>query len=120
MKVRVYDSGLKGYIDRYTLYFPHPKWMVENDLERHGHRIMGGCIPFSFNTDEFSGESWVIRCSGFDDDRTLGYDVPGRERKVNIETLPKEVREWCAEMERVWNDALKYDDDEHWNAWNVA
>ena len=119
MKVRVYDSGLKSYIDRYTLYFPYPKKMRKEYMEMHRSLIMGFCIPFSFSSGDYRGTT-INRCASFEDDRTLGYDVPNREKKVKIVTLPKEVQEWCANMERIWNDALKYDDKEHWDAWLYA
>lgn len=119
MKVRIYDSRLKGYVDRYTFYFPYPKKRVEAEMKRSGHQIMGICQPFSFRTDQ-SGKTSLTFCPWFDDDRTLNINVPNNEKKLKIESMPKEVQEYATKMEKLWNDAWKYDDEEHWKKWNLS
>ena len=109
MKVRVYDSG-KNAADRYTLYFPYPKKLREHE----GRTIMGCFQPFNFVEGQLTLYAWDY------DDRSLGYNIPRNEKKVKIETLPQFVQNYIVKMERIWNDALKYDDKEHWDAWNCA
>lgn len=112
MKVRVYDSKQKDVADRYTLYFPYPKWLRQQE----GRPIMGCFQPFNFIEEEkfFTFYAWDY------DDRSRGYNIPRTERKIKLETLPKFVRDYVDRMDRLWNDALKYDDDEHWAMWNAA
>lgn len=114
MKVKVYDSGKKFMFDRFTLYFPYPKWLREEDWNNHRRRVMGCFQPFSY------GKDYITLCAWDYDDRTLGYNIPRNERKVKIEAFPKVVQDYAHKMEGLWNDALKYDDDEHWKLWNEA
>lgn len=120
MKVRIYDSRQKECIDRYTFYFPYPKKEVERMMDASGHYIVGACQPFGFRTDEHTGKTDITFYAWFEDDRTLGYNVPDTEKRVKADVMPKEVRDYAAKMEKLWNDAWKYDDDEHWDAWNEA
>lgn len=109
MKVRVYDSG-KDFVDRYTLYFPYSKKLREHD----GRTIMGCFLSFNFREGQLTFYAWDY------DDRSLGYNIPRNEKKVKIETLPQFVQNYIVKMERIWNDALKYDDKKHWDAWIYA
>lgn len=120
MKVRIYDSCKKDCIDRYTLYFPYPKKEVERTMKSAHRRIMGVCQPFNFVADEMTGKTTITFYSWVDDDRTLGVDIPGTEKKIPIKAMPKEVQDYAAKMEKLWNDAWKYNDDEHWHEWNIA
>lgn len=130
MKVRVYDSGKKWAYDRYDMYFPYPKRMREQISKEHGRIIMGTYISFGIsvrdhgqydcNTLYPTNDCSMTLYSWGEDDRTIGCDIPSAERKVKIETLPKVVQDYARKMEGLWNDALKYNDDEHWKLWNEA
>lgn len=118
MKVRVYDCKKTDVADRYCMYFPYPKSFKER-LHQDGRIVMGYCIPFNFSPD-WSGKMQIQTYSDLEDDRTLGYNIPLTHKKVHIETLPKPVRRYIARMERIWNDAFKYNDQQHWNVWYDA
>lgn len=108
MQVRLYRAGKKfrGYVDEYTLYFPYPK-KIQKTEKISGYGI--GCSQTS-NGD-------VIRCSGFDVDC---FATTNLGRKVSLETMSPEFQKWARNLERIWNDALKYDDAEHWQVWNLS
>ena len=114
MKVRLYDAGKKyeNYPDRYSLYFPYPKWMQREIYEAHKHHVMGFALGCTQDSD-----GGVIRCDSFDDDRTLGYHVRNLGRKIPLEKMSHAFQRWARSMERKWNDALKFNDDKHWDAW---
>ncbi|MBP5457836.1 MAG: hypothetical protein J6Y37_15200 [Paludibacteraceae bacterium] len=104
MKVRVYDAAArnkayKGYVDRYSLYFPYTKEMRERHWEDFSERVKGDFLGFSFSEDG----SRITRCTW--DSHKGPMDWLGK--KVRIETLPQPVVEWVAGYEKVWN-ALVY------------
>jgi hypothetical protein len=122
MKLRVYD-GARGskdrhqyedYIDRYSLYFPHPKKWIDEDYRKFRERITGDFLRFSFSEDgkiinRCTWNEWNIR-NGLCD--SLG-------KKVNINTLPKHVQKWIAGYEKVYNEMIKHPEDEKIvEAWN--
>lgn len=117
MKIRLYRASAKfrGYIDEFTLYFPHPKWMQKENYDRYGHHICGYCIGCSQSN---SGN--MIRCIGFDDDRNLGYHPDNFGRRYPLEKMSKEFQAEARKLARAWNNALKYNDDKHWEVWNRA
>ena len=117
MKIRLYDSGKRyeGYPDRYSLYFPYPKWMQEERYGLYGHRVMGFVLGCTMDCD-----GGVIRCDSFEDDRTLGYHVDYLGRKISLDKMSLAFRKWALSMEKKWNDALKFNDDKHWEIWNKA
>jgi len=117
MKIRLYRASAKfrGYIDEFTLYFPFPKWMKEEYRNNYQHHVYGYGIGCS--QDSYGG---VVRCCGFDDDRTLGYHPDHFGRRYPLEKMSKEFQKWARSMEKAWNDALKFNDDKHWNIWNEA
>lgn len=119
MKVRVYDSAAgnkekskyKDYIDRYSLYFPLPK----KDIQYYdGGRITGYYLGFSFNEDGTT----INRCIWDEWNTKYGLcDCLGK--KVKIETLPQKVQDWIHGYEKVYNESLKYPDDNgKQKAWN--
>lgn len=117
MKIRLYRASAKfrGYIDEFTLYFPYPKWMQKEIYDQHRHHICGYGIGCS--QDSYGG---VVRCCGFDDDRTLGYHPDHFGRRYPLEKMSKEFQKWARSMGKAWNDALKFNDDKHWEIWNEA
>lgn len=108
MKVRVYDSArgrkerhkFENYIDRYCLYFPNPKKVVEETYNLLGETITGTFLRFSFESD-----GRINRCAWDEWNRRDGY-VDNLGKKVNIDTLPEKVREWIREYERRWNNYI--------------
>ena len=113
MKVRLYRGrNAKGFVDEFTLYFPYPKWMTAEYKERHGRLIKGTMLGCSQASD-----GSVIRCIWEDLDVTIGYSISGLGRRWPLEKMSKEFQRFARKMERLWNEALKYDDDKHWDAW---
>ena len=118
MKARLYRATgeAKNYIDGYTLYFPYPKWYRQELRKLHKdtlHIPIGtfvGCSPASDGT--------MIRCSW--DEMDERYTFAGLGRKVKIESMPVPFQNEVYRLEKLYNDALKYDDEEHWDTWNHA
>ena len=115
MQVRLYRATgeARDYIDGYTLYFPYPKWYIKRLQKWHGVLIKGtflGCSPASDGT--------MIRCTW--DEHQVGRFpyYPSFGRKVDISTMPEPFQKEVRRMEKLFNDALKFDDDEHWDKWN--
>lgn len=115
MKVRVYDGArgkkerhqYENYVDRFALYFPHPKKWQEETYKKHGERITGDYLCFSFSED---GKS-ITRCCWDEWNLRHGHcDTLGK--KVKIETLPEPVQKWIAGYEKRWNDLITHEDDE--------
>lgn len=88
--LRVYDSGKKGYVDRYTLYTPMPK---------KNSQIKGFCWDFSFNDTD------IITCCHTDIEHGTPIRVLGK--KVDIKTLPQHVQDWIAKEQKTWDEDLK-------------
>jgi hypothetical protein len=118
MKVRLYRATgeAKNYIDGYTLYFPYPKW-YQKELRKLYPSLLYcpigcfvGCSPAS------DGE--MIRCSW--DEMDGRYTFAGLGRKVKIETMPEPFQREVRRLETLYNDALKYNDEGHWEAFNEA
>lgn len=113
MKARLYDGGKKWTVDRYSLYFPYPKWAIKKfNLEEQG--ITGTYVGCSVNS---SGS--VVRCCWDDWYKRHGY-CSRLGKKVPLDSLGEEFHKWALHLERLWNDALKYDDEKHWDLWNNA
>lgn len=109
MQVRLYDAGkkFKNYPDRYSLYFPYPKWLQKNDglkgmylgcspTERGMFRLDWGECPLGVTVN--SNRLW------------LG-------KKIKLESMPENFQICANKLIKAWNDALKYDDEKHWDAW---
>ena len=106
-QVKLYDSGDEGYPDRYTLYFPYPQWLKNND---NAEGMYLGCSPANH------GGRWT-RCT-FDMVETgQEYDF-GKE--VPLSSMPQGFQDAANELISKWYDALKYDDDKHWEEWFEA
>ena len=106
MKVRLYKHAGKWTVDQFTLYFPYPKWLKKQDGAE-------GCFV-GCNQDLHGG---VIKCCWDYDDRRLGYSIAGMGRRYPIEKMSIQFRKWASRLERLWNDALKYNDEKHWEIW---
>jgi len=111
MKVRLYrgPANCRGYVDEFSLYFPYPKWLREHDGVK-------GCFV-GCSQDSRGG---VIRCSWDYLDQRLGYSIEGLGRRYPLEKMSKEFRKWARRLERLFNDALRYNDDKHWERWLLA
>jgi hypothetical protein len=114
MKARLYRATgeARDYIDGYSLYLPYPKWYREQlNPKNYASGCFLGCSPASDGT--------MIRCCW----EELEYRIYGRAdnlgRKVKIESMPEPFQKEVRRIEKLWNDALKYNDDEHWNIWNT-
>lgn len=104
-QVKLYDSGkqYKGYPDRYTLYFPYPQWLKDND---NYEGTFLGCSP--------SYDGRMTRC--IFDMVEIGENVNfGKE--IPLSSMPQGFQDAANELISKWYDALKYDDDKHWEEW---
>lgn len=101
MKVKLYKMPGKETIDSYSLYFPYPKWLREHDK----------CRGFFINCSQDSNGG-VIRCAGDYDEWNcfLGKRFP-------LEKMSEQFQNWAHHLEKLFNDALKYNDAEHWETW---
>lgn len=117
MKIRLYRASAKfrGYVDEFTLYFPYPKWLQKEIQEQHKEKVCGCCIGCS----QTEGGN-MVRCMGFDDNRTLGYHPDNFGRRYPLEKMSKQFQREAHKLEKAWNDALKYNDNKHWEIWNQA
>ena len=108
MQVRLYRATgeARDFIDGYTLYFPYNKKLREQ-TKCAGYGI--GCSQGMYGN--------VIRCDGFDVESFVTVNLG---RKVKLETMSEEFQRWAKHMEEAWNNALKFDDKEHWDIWNKA
>lgn len=115
MQVRLYraKAAYRGYPDEFTLYFPYPKWLRLETKKNTGGLIYGYGIGCS---EDFHGE--VIRCNGFYLDQTRGYSIASLGRRYPLEKMSEQFQKWAKEMERIYNEAIKFDDEEHWEKWN--
>lgn len=115
MKVRLYKYPGAWSVDQFTLYFPYPKRMQEEIKKENGH-IITGCF-LGCSQDSAGG---VIRCCWDDLDKSRGYNISGLGRRYPLEKMGEEFQAFARNLEKLYNDALKYDDAEHWGAWNRA
>ena len=117
MEIRLYRAPAKfrGYVDEFTLYFPYPKWLQKEIQDQHKERVCGYCIGCS----QTEGGN-IVRCMGFDDNRTLGYHPDNFGRRYPLEKMSKQFQREARKLGKAWNDALKYNDNKHWEIWNNA
>ena len=78
-----------------------------------GHLVLGYGIGCS---EDSHGE--VIRCDGFYVDLTIGYSIAGLGRRYPLEKMSEQFQKLAKEMERIYNEAIKFDDEEHSEKWN--
>lgn len=99
-KVKLYRYHGEPTVDQFTLVFPFPKWL--RDREK-ADAFCIGCSQASDGT--------VIRCDSFVYDRKrmkLG-------RIWKLESMSPVFQQWARTLESLWHEALRYDDEEHWN-----
>lgn len=112
MKIKIYRCTrrqYKDYIDSWTIVVPHPKWMREEDLKRGSYR-KGICLGCSPGVDDtyFNKCTWEdYECST----TTFG-------KRVKVEDAPKPMRKYVRKLQRLYDEALKYNDYEHWEEFN--
>lgn len=110
-KVRLYMYS-QNIIDRYTLMFPYPKWLIEHETKaRGGYPVHGFCISCNQASD-----GTVLRCASFEYIRWKTY----LGARVSLEKMSPVFQQWARTLEILWQEALEYDDEEHWHNWNVA
>lgn len=109
MKARLYHDTRKkfcGYVDAWSIYFPYPKWLREQEDGVRGCFL--GCRPTDDGMD---------RC-------TWEYDEPDKPlylgKRVDISTTPKAFQKIFKHYEKLWNDAITKNTEEAWNKWNLA
>ena len=116
MKVKLYKGrNAKGSIDEFSLYFPYPKKYVVECHKEYGHEIKGTFLLCSERTD-----GSVIRCCWDYLDTSLGYSVYRLGKRYPLESMSKEFQRFAKRMEKLWNDAWKFDDKKHWDRWGQA
>lgn len=108
MKIKLYRCTRKPYrdfVDCWTIVVPHPKWIREEDRKRGSYR-RGVCLGCSPGADD----TYFNRCTWED------YECSTRlfGKKVKIEDAPKPIREYIKKLQRLYDMALKYNDDKHW------
>ena len=112
MKVRLYrgPASCRGYVDEFSLYFRYPKWMIEENRKKYGtSRLTRGCY---IGCSEASDGS-VIKCNWAEDDYNVSLG-----RKYPLEKMSQQFQQWAKQLEAAYNDAIKYNDEEHWEIWN--
>lgn len=111
MKIRVYDAG-KKYADRYTMYFPYPKWMQKED------ECIAYYYGFNFHVG-FNGKSVITRyCSDY---AMKPVACCNYGMKVRLSSLPDDIKKMISKIQTVWDilcDKRNRLNDEIWNAWN--
>lgn len=113
MKARLYHDTRKkfrDYVDAWSMYFPYPKWMREENPGVYGCFI--GCKPT---------ESGKIRCTVEYDEFIPGFrSRPYLGKRVDVKTTPKAFQKIFRYHERLWNNAITRNTDDAWEAWNRA
>ena len=113
MKVRLYRAkNAKGFVDEFSLYFPFPKKMIKEYKKEFDRYIKGTFLGCSQASD-----GSIVRCCWEDLDVTIGYSIDGLGKRYPLEKMSKEFQKFARKMERLWNNALKYNDKKHWDAW---
>lgn len=111
-KVKLYRYPGEPTVDQYSLLFPFPKWLIEHETKaRFGYPVHGFCIACSQASD-----GTVIRCSSFDYVRKQTH----LGARVSLEKMSPVFQQWARTLEILWQEALEYDDEEHWNAFAEA
>ena len=114
MKVRLYRAkNANGAVDEFSLYFPHPKWMINEYKEEYGHLIKGCFLGCS--QDSSGG---VIRCCWEDLDLNRGFSIAGLGKRWPLEKMSEEFQAFAKRLEKIWNDALRHNDVKHWEIWH--
>lgn len=110
MEIRVYDAG-KRWADRYTMYFPYPKWMQKED------HCIAYYYGFNFHQGN-NGKSIVTRFCG--DNATKPVICCNYGKRVKLSNLPKDIQEMICKLQKVWdilcNKCNRFN-DEIWDAW---
>ena len=109
MKVRVYDYGKKEEGARYTMYFPFPKSMQVVE----GMKAIG--FGFNFNTNY---RNYTQRYESLEFKNGLyGVNIG---KPVKRETLPQFIQDKINVLEKVFNNAVKYNDTTHWKIFFIT
>ena len=109
VKVKIYDAGPRYTIDRYTVYFPVPKQMID----KLGYKgVYLGCSPSTF-------DGRLIRCCW---DCVMKEERINRKglyfgRRVKLKSFPAPFKEWIEDAAKVWDDAVTKDTEECWKKW---
>ena len=101
MKLRLYRTPkCKDFVDEFTVYFPYPKWLEKTE-KRHSE-----CVACS--TDIHGN---VKLCNW---DCEMGNERFYYGRRYPVEKMSVQFQRWFAFAQALWDKALKYNDDAHW------
>lgn len=114
MTVRVYRAK-PDTIDSWTIFFPYPKKIQEQEIARHGHRIKGTFLCCSPGTND----SYFNRCCWEDLDTSLGYSIEALGKRVHGNDIPKSMQHFIKRAEPIWNEAVTKNTTEAWDKWNA-
>lgn len=106
MKARLYRATgeARNFIDGYTLYFPYPKWY----LEEFGYKSRGTFLACSPALD-----GTIYRC--YWGEMEPQYTFAGLGRKVKISSMPEAFQKEVARMQALWDEACKTRNFDRWN-----
>ena len=108
-KMRLYDSGkrFENYVDRYTLYFPYPKWLQKHDRAKGCYL---GCSPTQ------SGMNMC--CWDINVDSYVNSDTLRLGKKIRLDSMPIGFQKVAKQIETSWQYTLKVNTDEQWDKFN--
>ena len=111
MKIRVYDYGSNTELGcpRYTMYLPYPKQLQsETKMKAWG-------FGFNCNTNY---NNFFLRYETLEFPNGM-YGV-NLGKRVNIADLPKFMQDYIIRLEKAFNEACKFNDDEHWKTFRIV
>ena len=113
MKARLYRATgeARNYVDGYSLYLPYPKrYREELNPRNYASGCFLGCSPAHDGT--------MIRCNWDELEYSKYGSASNLGRKIKIESMPEPFQKEVRRIEQLYNDALKYDDEAHWEKFN--
>lgn len=90
----------KDFVDEFTVYFPYPKWLEKTE-KRHSECV--GC------STDINGN---VRLTNWDCE--MGNERFYYGRRYPVEKMSVQFQRWFAFAQTLWDKALKYNDEEHW------
>ena len=110
-KMRLYDSGkrFENYVDRYTLYFPYPKWLQKHDRAKGCYL---GCSP--------TQNGMNMCCWDINVDSYVNSDTLRLGKKIRLDSMPKPFQICAERLQKAWHDAITQNTDAAWEKWNMA
>ena len=103
---KFHDNACCKNDNYYFLYWPFPEW-----LRKRNRMIKGLGLECQETVN-----GTVMRHCFFDIE-----EAPCKiGKKTPLEKMSPAFQKWVSALESIWQDALKYDDDEHWERWALA